>query len=105
MINIPNLEEISIDSCKLTIPLTLIKSYDKELAREKLTLDKETVSVIYNDFKETSYRYYHKGFSVYASIHENRLISKGYYSDCIVLLINSKQIGSRYFEGIRGTKE
>lgn len=100
MSKIPNLEEISIDSCKLTIPLSLVKSYNYQLNREWITVDKETLSEIDSEFKKKRIAYYGKGFTVYASIQENRLISKGYYSDCIVLLINSKHLGSRYFEGI-----
>lgn len=99
MSKVPNLEQISIDSCKLSIPLRFLKSYDNSIIRNTLTIDAET-SEILEEIKDKSKRYFYKEFSVYVSIIENKRISSYDYEDSLILLINSKQIGLRYFEGI-----
>ena len=99
MSKIPNLEQISIDSCKLSIPLTLLKTYDSTIIKHIIELDKETGEVL-DDFKKFAKRYFYQGFSVYVSIVENKRISRDSYEDSLIILINSKQIGVRYFEGI-----
>lgn len=98
--NIPNLGETSVDSCKLRLELSSLDSYDKTLNENLITLDAETCSTIEREFKRQSKKYFCKGFSVYASISENVRISKDHFSNCLILLVNSKQLGSRYFEGI-----
>ena len=98
--NIPNLGQCSIDSFKLRIELSNLISYDNTLNESLVTLDAETLSNIEREFKRQSKKYFCDGFSVYASISENVRISKERFSDCLTLLINSKQIGSRYFDGI-----
>jgi hypothetical protein len=63
------------------------------LLRESLNVNQKSISV-------KAKKYFCKGFSVYASISENVRISKDHFSNCLILLVNSKQLGSRYFEGI-----
>ena len=99
MSKIPNLEQISIDSCKLSIPLTLLASYDKSIIKHIIQLDKETGEVL-DDFKKLAKKYWYQSFSVYTSIAENKRTSRDTFEDSLILLINSKQIGFRYFEGI-----
>jgi len=99
MSKIPNLEQISIDSCKLSIPLTLLKTYDSTIIKHIIELDKSTGEVL-DDFKKFAKRYFFQEFSVYVSIVENKRISLNSFEDSLILLINSKQIGVRYFEGI-----
>ena len=101
--NIPNLEQCSIDSLKLRIELKDLYSYDKSLNENLITLDQETLSVVDENFKRKSKYYQSGGFGFYASIVENVKVSKDRSCDCLILLINSKQLGSKYFEGI--TKE
>ena len=97
---IPNLGECSIDSFKLRIELPSLISYDKTLNENLITLDAETCSTIEREFKRQSKKYFLDGFSIYASISEKVRVSKDRFADCIVVLINSKQLGSKYFEGI-----
>ena len=100
MSKIPNLKQVTIDSCKLSIPLSHLTSYDKSLIEELIVVDKETCSIIEKEFKRVSKKYFFEEFSVYASIHENKRTSLNRFEDCLIILINSKQLGSRYFEGI-----
>lgn len=98
--NIPNLGECSIDSFKLRIELSSLISYDKTLNENLITLDAETCSTIEREFKRQSKKYFLDGFSIYASISEKVRVSNDRFADCLTVLINSKQLGSRYFEGI-----
>jgi len=100
---IPNLGQCSIDSLKLRIELKDLYSFDSSLNENLVTLDEETLSVVEETFKRKSKYYQSGGFGFYASIVENVKVSKDRSSDCLILLINSKQLGSKYFEGI--TKE
>ena len=101
--NIPNLGQCSIDSLKLRIELKDLYSFDQALNENLITLDEETLSVVEETFKRKSKYYQSGGFGFYASIVENVKVAKDRSSDCLILLINSKQLGARYFEGI--TKE
>ena len=99
-VNISNLGECSMDSCSLRFEIPSLDYHDKRLNENLITLDAETLSVVESEFKRKSKRYYHKGFSVYASISENVRVNRDEFSDCLILLVNSKQLGSRYFEGL-----
>ena len=96
--NITNLGVTSIDSLKLRIPISQLSSFDSALNAEFETTN-ITTSEIIKTFKQTSKKYYCEGYSFYASISNVR--HRGFeFEDCITVLINSKQLESRYFEGI-----
>ena len=102
---IPNLGQCSIDSFRLRLEIPLLTSYNKELNKTLVTYDIKNVNAgnldeIEDLHKQKRNRYQLDGFSLYASISENLLVGFNRRCDCIVLTINSKQIGSRYFEGI-----
>jgi len=101
MTKIPNLGSCSIDSFKLRIELSSLKAYDKTLLDTLTTTNPD--GEIEHEFKRRSKQYYSDSYSFYASITENVRVDKNRFADCLTVLINSKQIGSRYFEGI--TKE
>jgi hypothetical protein len=96
---IPNLGECSIDSLKIRIELSELISYDPTITKTVVSFDKETGEQL-KEFKECSKRYFINDFSFYVSIVERVRVGANRYSDCIMLLINSKQIGSKYFEGL-----
>tara|TARA_R110001592_G_scaffold341948_1_gene631395 strand:+ start:281 stop:1384 length:1104 start_codon:yes stop_codon:yes gene_type:complete len=96
---IPNLGQCSIDSLKIRIPTSELKDWDKLLNESMITVDAETKSIIDKEFKRYSQKFYLDNFSLYASI-ENIRISSNSTVDCVTLLINSKQLGSKYFDGI-----
>ena len=95
---IPNLGQCSIDSLKLRLEIPLLTSYNKRLDKNLTTIDDD--GVIEDEFKRKSKRYFLDGFSLYASISKNVPVGFNRRCDCLILLINSKQLGSRYFEGI-----
>lgn len=96
---IKNLGQCSIDSMKLRLELSSLKAFDQSL-KDYLYIVNESTGDIEKEYKRQSKKYLCNGFSVYASIQENFLVSKDTYSDCLILLINSKQLGSKYFDGI-----
>jgi hypothetical protein len=98
MTKIPNLGVCSIDSFKLRIELSSLKAYDKSLLDTLTTTNPD--GEIEQEFKRRSKQYHLDTYSFYASITENVRVDKNRFADCLTVLINSKQIGSRYFEGI-----
>jgi len=93
MSNISNLTKCSIDSIKLRIPLYLLDSYDTTIIRNQTTINTDT-DEIEREFKETSKKYQFDHFKLDANIFRVNSV------DCLILLINSKHLGERYFEGI-----
>lgn len=89
----------SVDSLQLRIELSRLKSFDKTLTNTILHVNEET-SEIEKKVKRKKNQYEFDNFSFYASIVRNVRVSKTSQSDCIILLINAKQLGVHYFDGI-----
>lgn len=99
MTNVINLGVCSIDSFKLRIELSSLKSYDKDLLEPLKTINSS--GEIEKEWLRARKEYHLlDSYSFYASITENVRVDKNRFADCLTVLINSKQIGSRYFEGI-----
>lgn len=98
MTKVQNLGITSIDSLKLRIPISLLNSYDKALNDEHGKIN-VTTGEISSNFKKEAKQYHCNGYSFYASIINLRHTGKD-FEECIVLLLNSKQLESRYFEGL-----
>jgi hypothetical protein len=96
--NLPNLGLSSIDSFKLRIELSQLKTYDKTL-NDTLYVSTED-GTIEKEFKRKSKQYYLDGYSFYASISEGVRVSQNRFADCLTVLINSKQLEHKYFEGV-----
>lgn len=99
MTKIENIGIPSIDSFKLRLEVGHLDSFDKSLLDTLVTYNAET-SEVEKEFKRGAKNYPCKEYSYYASYVENVRVSKERYVDCIMLLINSKQLGSDYFKGI-----
>jgi|TARA_R110000803_G_C11945229_1_gene317034 hypothetical protein len=102
---INNLGQCSIDSLKIRIETTHLKSYNKELNKTIVSYDLKNIESgnleeIEDLFKQKRNKYQLDGFSLYASIVENVTVGLNRKADCLMLLINSKQLSERYFEGI-----
>ncbi len=93
MVNISNLKECSIDSLKIRIPLDFLYSYDKTIQKNIISIDADT-GELDREFKTTKKVYEFDSFQLTVNIFKIHSI------DTLVLLVNSKQLGSRYFEGI-----
>ena len=87
----------SIDSLKLRIPLEHLKGYDASL-NENLTVSNSD-GVIEEEFKRKSKKYHLKNFSIHASINDVK-VNSNTFKPSLVILLNSKILGSRYFEGL-----
>lgn len=93
MTNISNLTKCSIDSLKIRIPLYLLDSYDETIVRHTTTIITET-GEIEKEFKKSCKPYWFPHFKLEANIFKVNSVN------CLILLINSKQLGYSYFEGI-----
>ena len=98
MTNVINLGVCSIDSFKLRIELSLLDTYDESL------LDNLTVinprGEIEDEYKRKAKQYKFDGYSFYASISKSLRVSENRFSDCLIILINSKQTERKYFDGV-----
>jgi len=92
----------SIDSLKLRFELNNLDFYDERLSENLTVIDSD--GNIDSEYKRKSKNYLKdnpdKNYSIYASISENVRVSKDKFTDCLTVLINSKQTGSNYFKGI-----
>lgn len=98
MTKIPKLGRCSIDSFKLRIELSHLKDFDRSLLDTLFVSNSE--GEIEKEFKRKSKQYHLDTYSFYASITENVRIDRNRFADCLTVLINSKQIGTKYFDGI-----
>ena len=98
MTNISNLTITTIDSLKLRIPISQLDSFDNSLNDVFVTTN-VTTGEIEKEFKKTAKQYQCDNYSFYVSL-ANIKHSGRHFEDCIILLLNSKQIESRYFEGL-----
>ena len=93
MTNILNINDCSIDSLKIRIPLFLLDSYDTTIIDTQRILHVDT-GELDEEFKKTKKRYEFDKFYLDTNIFKVNSV------ECLVLLINSKQLGSDYFKGI-----
>jgi len=101
MTNVIKLGESSIDSLKIRFELTDLESYDTSIETTKRWYDVDTQELEPEEFKKNSksYKLGYKGFQFYASI-SNIIVRQNIPVPCLTILVNSKQLKSRYFEGI-----
>lgn len=99
MTKLEHLNEIAIDSFKLRLKVSSLKAYDSSLT-DHLTVVNTNTGDIEKEFKRSSKSYECKGYTYYASYNENVRVSKSQNVDCITILINSKQLRSKYLQGI-----
>jgi|TARA_R110002051_G_C8722159_1_gene496841 hypothetical protein len=98
MTKISNLGITSKDSLKLRIPISSLDSFDIALNDVFITTN-QTTGEIEKEFKRQSKQYFCDCYSFYVSL-SNVRTSKERFEDCIILLLNSKQLEGRYFEGL-----
>lgn len=105
------IECISVDSCKVRIPLTSVEIYDKSLVSSKskvtgVLVDKKTGEVISDDvplgdiqnfYEEDGIKTRFCIESIKAGVNEDK---SPVYVDYLTFGINSKMLKERYFEGI-----
>jgi len=94
MIKISNLTKASIDSLKIRIPLSCLDSYDEEITITITQFKGDAFDVIDKEFKTNRKEYEFDNYKLTANIFRVNSI------DCLILLVNSKQVGDKYFDGI-----
>ena len=94
MLKINNLTEASIDSLKIRIPLFSLDSYDLDITRDIQQFANYEFDVIDREFKTNRKTYEFDNYKLTANIFRVNGI------DCLILLVNSKQVGYKYFDGI-----
>ena len=99
MTNVIKLGESSTDSFKLRLQVSKLLGYDNSLNDHYVTVN-QTSGEVSETFKKLSKRYDLKHYSYYVSYNPNTRVSLNDYVDTITILINSKQLKERYFEGI-----
>ena len=106
MQDIDNLTKCSIDSLKLRLPIAVLDSYNKDMDDIIIQTSKATAE-IEREFKVNSINFlspklnngFELNYSLYASTKNSPTGLKS-RTDCVEILINSKQLEHRYFEGI-----
>jgi len=99
MTNVIKLSESSTDSFKLRLQVSKLLGYDNSLNDHYVTVN-QTSGEVSETFKKLSKRYDLKHYSYYVSYNPNTRVSLNDYVDTITILINSKQLKERYFEGV-----
>ena len=90
-------DNISLDSLKLRIPLIQVSLKDKELFNHMLHVNEGTGEI--EDYKRKA-----KEYTISDSVKvrigvQNVVTSKGIHTEQLIVLLNTKILGSRYFEG------
>ena len=91
---------IVIDSCKLRIPLHKVKLLDPQLLGQVKTLEvvNDTGELIGESFKDRAFLYTHNGIRFRALV--ERIRTFNFDNEYLCLLVNSKMLGTSYFQGI-----
>ena len=87
----------SMDSGKVRIPLSEVELIGDNLGKIHTIVNIET-GESFDDFKKNSEKYNYKGVSVHWRLEDQ--YDKGIVKEYLVILINSKILRERYFEGI-----
>lgn len=90
------LKKITIDSLKLRIPLSEVELIGDNIGKIHTTVNKET-GESFEDFKKHSEKYNYKGVSVHWRLEDQ--YDKGIVIPYLVILVSSKILRQRYFEG------
>ena len=96
-----NFNDAAIDSLKVRIPLYKAK-ISNELRNKWILVNEETGEYDPDYFKTNSLKYDDDGIKVKAALEKQQTVNKT-SEEYLIILISSKILGSRYFEGI--TKE
>jgi len=99
---INNLGEISIDSLKIRIPIHQIKILDESITSKWLLVNEKTGDIDETYFKENSFKVSNSGISIRYGI-EQQQTAKQKIQPFLIILLPSKILGSRYFEGFTAT--
>lgn len=89
--------KITIDSLKVRIPLSEVEIIGENLGKIHAKVNIET-GESFDEFKKNSEYYNYKGVSMHWRLEDQ--YDKGIVKSYLVLLINSKLLRQRYFEGI-----
>ena len=91
---------IVIDSCKLRIPLHKVKLLDPQLLGQVKTLEvvNDTGELLGESFKDRAFLYTHNGIRFRVLV--ERIRTFNFDNDYLSLLVNSKMLGTSYFQGI-----
>jgi hypothetical protein len=103
MTNVIKLGESSTDSFKLRLQVSKLEGYDRELSAlfETTTTNTDTgESETEAEWKRRAKIYECNKYNYRASFSTNIRVSATEFTDVIIILINSKQLKERYFEGI-----
>ena len=106
MSKINNLTKCSVDSLKLRLQISVLDSYDKRMDDMIIQYNENTAEE-QNRFKERALNFlsprlnngFELNYSLYAST-KNSSVSLGHKDNCVEILINSKQLENKYFQGI-----
>jgi hypothetical protein len=115
MTNVIKLGESSTDSFKLRLQVSKLEGYDRELQVSKLEGYDRELSALFEttttntdtgeseteaEWKRRAKIYECNKYNYRASFSTNIRVSATEFTDVIIILINSKQLKERYFEGI-----
>jgi hypothetical protein len=88
----------SVDSLKIRLELNDLQYFDESLNDILQTVNPQGESE--KEFKRSAKQYDCGLYSVYASTQLNARVGADRYADVLTVLVNSKHLGSAYFEGI-----
>jgi hypothetical protein len=91
---------VSVDSTKYRIELDKLESYDLSLLDNWAYVNTNSGEHDEKEFKLRAKRIEGKGYSTKVLIEKNIKVSQDRTADCLVILMSSKLLESRYFEGI-----
>jgi len=92
-----NVKNISLDSTKIRIPISMVKNINHQVVRTVIEMDAETHEQI-DEYKKSSYLHQENGISTFFKV-ETQQTRQG-KEEFFTMLITSKILGARYLEGI-----
>lgn len=94
-----NIGQISVDSLKIRIPLNLVTVINKDLISHWYLVNDLSGEIDPKVYKEKCYLFEDKGIKVKFAI-EKQVISDQSIKEFLIILVSSKILKQRYFEGI-----
>lgn len=100
------LNQFSIDSCKIRLPIDMISIKDNRLYDDYISVHKDnllkhgSIEIDETDFKRKAIKVEENGVKIHFLLQNFFIDAKGSQRQFLVMLINSKILGSDYFKGI-----
>lgn len=100
------LNQFSIDSCKIRLPIDMISIKDNRLYDDYISIHKESyekygsIEIDEDDFKRKAIKIDQDGVKIHFMLQNFFIDAKGSQRQFLVILVNSKILGSNYFKGI-----